>query len=133
MNIDEEYFKSEEFQDILERYEASINAGSTPFMDADDFVDVADYYGWQEDDDRAEEAIHYALELYPSSTLPNVFMARRALAQDDIAEAEFYANAIENRDALRCLYTTGIFISETSAHFQIICSDRADGECFLIS
>ena len=39
LNIDEEYFKSEEFQDLLERYEASINAGSTPFMDADDLVD----------------------------------------------------------------------------------------------
>ena len=98
MNIDEEYFKSEEFRDILERYEASINAGSTPFMDADDLVDIADYYSWQEDDDRAEEAIRYALELYPASTLPNVFMARRALAQDDIAEAEMYADAIENHD-----------------------------------
>ena len=98
MNIDEEYFKSEEFLDLLERYEASINAGSTPFMDADDLVDIADYYSWQEDDDRAEEAIRYALELYPASTLPNVFMARRALAQDDIAEAEMYADAIENHD-----------------------------------
>ena len=84
MNIDEDYFKSEEFQDILEHYEASINAGSTPFMDADDLVDIADYYSWKEDDDRAEEAIRCALELYPSSTLPNVFMARRALAEDDI-------------------------------------------------
>ena len=98
MNIDEEYFKSEEFLDLLERYEASINAGSTPFMDADDLVDIADYYGWQDDDDRAEEAIRCALELYPASTLPNVFMARRALAQDDIAEAEMYADAIENHD-----------------------------------
>ena len=101
LNIDEEYFKSEEFQDLLERYEASINAGSTPFMDADDLVDIADYYSWKEDDDRAEEAIRCALELYPSSTLPNVFMARRALAEDDIEEAEMYADAIENLKQLK--------------------------------
>ena len=98
MRIDEEYFNSEEFQEILENYEASINVGSNPFMDADDLVDLADYYSWQGDDDKAEQAIDYALELYPGSTLPNVFKARKALAEEDYAEAEFYADEIENRD-----------------------------------
>ena len=98
MNIDEEYFKSEEFQEILENYEASINAGSTPFMDADDLVDLADYYSWQGFDNKAEAAIDYALELYPNSTLPNVFKARKALSNGDYAQAEFYCNEIENHD-----------------------------------
>ena len=98
MNIDEEYFKSEEFQDILESYEASINAGSNPFMDADDLVDLADYYSWQGFDDKAEAAIDYALELYPSSTLPNVFKARKALSEGDYTKAEFYRDEIENHD-----------------------------------
>ena len=98
MNIDEEYFKSEEFQDILESYEASINAGSNPFMDADDLVDLADYYSWQGFDDKAEAAIDYALELYPSSTLPNVFKARKALSEGDYTQAEFYRDEIENHD-----------------------------------
>ena len=98
MKIDEEYFNSEEFQEILENYEASINVGSNPFMDADDLVDLADYYSWQGDDDKAEQAIDYALELYPGSTLPNVFKARKALAEENYAEAEFYADEIENRD-----------------------------------
>ena len=98
MNIDEDYFKSEEFQDILESYEASINAGSNPFMDADDLVDLADYYSWQGFDDKAEAAIDYALELYPSSTLPNVFKARKALSEGDYTQAEFYRDEIENHD-----------------------------------
>ena len=98
MKIDEEYFNSEEFQEILENYEASINVGSNPFMDADDLVDLADYYSWQADDDKAEQAIDYALELYPGSTLPNVFKARKALAEEDYAQAEFYAGEIENHD-----------------------------------
>jgi len=98
LNIDEEYFKSEEFQDILESYEASINAGSNPFMDADDLVDLADYYSWQGFDDKAEAAIDYALELYPSSTLPNVFKARKALSEGDYTQAEFYRDEIENHD-----------------------------------
>lgn len=98
MNIDEEYFNSEEFQELLENYEASINAGSTPFMDADDFVDLADYYNWQGDDDKAEAAIDQALELYPSATLPNVFKARKALSMGDFKQAEFYCGEIENHD-----------------------------------
>lgn len=98
MNIDEEYFKSEEFQELLESYEASINAGSNPFMDADDFVDLADYYAWQGYDEKAEQAINYALELYPSSTLPNVFKARRALSVGDFVQARFYCDEIENHD-----------------------------------
>ncbi len=98
MNIDEEYFKSEEFQELLESYEASINAGSNPFMDADDLVDLADYYAWQGYDEKAEQAINYALELYPSSTLPNVFKARRALSVGDFVQARFYCDEIENHD-----------------------------------
>ena len=98
MNIDEEYFKSEEFQELLESYEASINAGSNPFMDADDLVDLADYYSWQGYDDKAEQAIEYALELYPASTLPNVFKARKALSVGDFTQAHFYCDEIENHD-----------------------------------
>ena len=98
MNIDENYFKSEEFQELLERYEASMNAGTNPFMDADDLVDIADYYSWKDHDDKAEEAIDYALELYPTATLPNVFKARKALNMDDIATAESYCNEIEDHD-----------------------------------
>ena len=98
MQIDEEYFNSEEFQELLDSYEASINAGSNPFMDADDFVDLADYYAWKGYDEKAEQAIDYALELYPSSTLPNVFKARRALSLGDFVQARFYCDEIENHD-----------------------------------
>jgi tetratricopeptide (TPR) repeat protein len=98
LNIDEEYFKSEEFQELLESYEASINAGSNPFMDADDLVDIADYYNWQGEEEKAEQSINYALELYPSSTLPNVFKARKALNSGNYEEAHFYADEIADHD-----------------------------------
>lgn len=98
MQIDEEYFKSEEFQEILESYEASVNDGNSPFIDADDLVDIADYYSWKDLEEKAEEAIDYALELYPNATLPNVFKARKALNRDDYEEAAFYRDEIENHD-----------------------------------
>ena len=82
MNIDEEYFKSEEFQEILENYEASINAGSTPFMDADDLVDLADYYSWQGFDNKAEAAANQVLQRthrYPLRILHVALAARKLL------------------------------------------------------
>ena len=98
MNIDEEYFKSEEFLDLLENYETSIKSGGNPFMDADDLVDIADYYNWQGEGEKAEQTINYALELYPSSTLPNVFKARKALYMGNFEGAHFYANEIGDKD-----------------------------------
>ena len=98
MQIDEEYFKTEDFRELLDSYEASINAGTTPFMDADDLVDIADYYSFYGDMEKAEEAIDCALQLYPHATLPNVFKARQALADNDFAKAREFAEVIESRD-----------------------------------
>ncbi len=98
MQIDEKYFKSEEFLELLGNYEAAINAGNSPFMDAEDLVDIADYYVWKGFEDKAETVIDYALELYPTSTLPNVFKARKALNMGDITLASSYFDNIENHD-----------------------------------
>ena len=98
MNIDEDYFKSKEFLDLLVSYETSIESGGNLFMDADDLVDIDDYYCWQGEEERAEQVIDYALELYPSSTLPNVFKARRALGEENFERARFYADEIGDKD-----------------------------------
>ena len=98
MQIDEEYFRSEEFQELLESYETSVETGDTPFLDVDDLVDLADYFSWKRDDKQAEQVIALALELYPDATLPNVFRARRALEKEDYAAARAYAEQIGNHD-----------------------------------
>ena len=98
MQFDEDYFNSSEFREILESYEASVEAGDSPFMDADDLVDIADYYNYQGETDKAIDVIEYALELYPHATLPNVFMARQALMDGDFEEARRLADEIEERD-----------------------------------
>ena len=99
MQIDEDYYQSEEFREMLENYEASVSEGTHPFMDADDLVDIADYYNASDDLERAEEVIDYALQLYPHSALPNVFKAREALMDGDSQLARSYADNIEERDA----------------------------------
>ena len=57
MPIDEEYFNSEEFQELLDSYEKAIEQGAAPFMDVDDLVDIADYYAWQDEVEKADETI----------------------------------------------------------------------------
>ena len=98
MPVNEEYFNSEDFQELLNSYEASMNDGTQPFMDADSLVDIADYYNMHGNADKALNVIEYALELYPHATLPNVFMARHALMQGDFQQAHEYASHIEERD-----------------------------------
>lgn len=98
MPVNEEYFNSEDFQELLNSYEASMNDGIQPFMDADSLVDIADYYNMHGKTDEALSVIEYALELYPYATLPNVFMARHALMQNDFKQAREYASHIEERD-----------------------------------
>lgn len=98
MQFNQEYFKSEDFRELLESYETAVESGSYPFMDADDLVDIADYYNMMEEHEKAVDAVNHALDLYPNATLPNVFMAREALQFNEYETALLYANAIEKRD-----------------------------------
>ena len=98
MQFDEEYFKSKDFNELLESYEAAVCNGDRPYMDAEDLVDIADYYNYSGNYEKAVDTVNYALQLFPHSTLPNVFKAREALATDDVDTARKYADAIEDKD-----------------------------------
>lgn len=100
MPFNEEYFNSEDFKELLNYYEASMKVGEHPFMDVDDLVDIADYYNHYERADEAIEVIEHALQLYPSATLPNVFMARQALMDCDYNMARHYSDCIEDRKSV---------------------------------
>jgi len=97
--FDKEYFNSEEFRELLSNYEESVAAGQPAFLDADDFVDIADYYNMQGETERANDTVDYALSLYPSATLLNVFKARRALERYDFDDARRYLSAIDDHDS----------------------------------
>ena len=98
MQNNENYFDSEDFKELLTNYEAAQQAGEQPFLDADDLVDLADYYSNNGEDDKAVGVIEHALELYPDATLPNVFKARRALEVGDFDKAHQYADAIGDQE-----------------------------------
>lgn len=99
MNIDEDYYNSEDFQELLNSYEESVASGQPMFLDADDIVDLADYYTLNDEDDKAEAAIEHGLTLYPDDVLFNVFIARRALAAEDYEEARRVAERIGDKES----------------------------------
>ena len=82
-NTGDNYFDSEEFHKLLDTYETSINAGEPVFMDADELVDIADYYQYTGEKDKAEEAISLALSLAPGSASPITYRIHEALFQQN--------------------------------------------------
>ena len=72
---EDDYFQSEEFLDILSRYEQAINSSGTPYMDSDELIDVADYYMTQGKHKEAKSATKLALELHPDAEDPITMMA----------------------------------------------------------
>lgn len=60
-----EYFESDEFKSVLDKYEASEKHGKSCYFDAEDFVDIADFYLLNERPDDAIKVVEVGLELHP--------------------------------------------------------------------
>ena len=102
-----EYFDSEEFQEILEQYEASVKSGHPIYMDADDLADIADYYQYQGKPEEAENAIQLAIQFNPEAVGPLLYKAREALNRNDYQTARAYAVQVQAVDELEYLYLQG--------------------------
>ena len=90
----DEYFDSNDFHQMLSTYETSINAGEPVFMDADDLVDIADYYQYTGKKEEAEEAITMALSLSPSAIAPLTYRIHEALYEGNTKRAWDFLNQI---------------------------------------
>lgn len=100
----DEYFDSNDFHQLLSTYETSINAGEPVFMDADDLVDIADYYQYTGKKDKAEEAITMALSLSPSAVAPLTYRIHEALYEGNTDRAWDYLNQIIDTDEPDYIY-----------------------------
>ncbi len=91
---EDDYFQSEEFMDILERYEQATASGHTPYMDIDELIDVADYYLSTGKYDQAKEATELALELHPDAEDPVTMMADIMFETQQWKEAIVWLNRV---------------------------------------
>lgn len=100
----DQYYKSQEFLDILALYENMRDNGAAGFLDAADYADVAEYYLAQGNDARAKEAARCGTEVFPTSLPPLAVLARIELSHGRISEAAEIIERAEDKDDLEYHY-----------------------------
>ncbi len=95
---EDDYFQSEEFMDILGRYEQAASSGHTPYMDSDELVDVGDYYMSQGKHREATEATRLALELHPDAQDPVTMMADIMFETQQWKDSILWLNRVLDND-----------------------------------
>ena len=98
------YFDSADFQRLLNSYEQSVNAGEPVFMDAEELVDIADYYQYTGRKDEAEQAIELAMSLSPGSIAPLTYRLHEALYQGNTRRAWDILDQIIDKDEPDYIY-----------------------------
>lgn len=81
------YFEDPEFQEILAKYEGMVEHHTPVYFDADELVDIAEYYASNGRHEESEEAIDFALKLHPGDTEAMVFRAHSLAFRGDLKEA----------------------------------------------
>ena len=83
MSDNDKYFESDEFKEIISRYETARQAGETPYFDPEDLTDIAEYYYMLGNMPSAIEAADQAVRMFPGAAEPLAFRARMALHADN--------------------------------------------------
>ena len=101
----DDYYKSEEFKQLLERYRLSAANGNNDYFESQELTDIAEYLYNNGDTLDAEKALDYAISLHPGATPPLVYKARIALINEqDAYKAESIADKINDSLDLEAIY-----------------------------
>lgn len=127
MKSDDEYFKDEEFIELLNQYEQSVSSGQPVFIDADDLADIADYYNQNDRYDDAQQAMELVLELQPDSIVALNYQIHNSILSEDFKAAEDFLSQMVDQDSPEYIYCRAeIWIAQG----QIKQADNYLRECF---
>lgn len=87
-------FEQKEFKEILARYEEMIAGGQSVYLDADQFVDITEYYASLDDYTKSMDVMAYALKVHPKATELLTLKAHLLIEQGKLEEAQKIAYAI---------------------------------------
>lgn len=103
--MQDSYFDSNEFKDILGKYEAQLAGGDSIYLDSEQLTDIAEYYHWMGRTADALDTADYALSMFEGATAPLVLKARIALlTENDPAKAKRLAEQIYDKTDLDYFY-----------------------------
>lgn len=98
-------FHTKGFKANLKRYEEAKAAGSSVYLEPEDFSDIAEYYHLHGRLAEALGAVDYALQIFPGATDPLAFRARIAIiVEHDAEKAMHYADMIADKYDLEYYY-----------------------------
>lgn len=81
--MSEDYFKTQEFKELLDSFERSEREDNKTFFDSDQLMDIAEYYNMLGNISYSKQVIEKAIHIFPDSIYPQVFKARMALICDN--------------------------------------------------
>ena len=113
-----DYFKSEEFQKILNEYIRALENNDMIYLDSDDFMDISEYYlDVVNDLDRALEASEYGAIVHPSDDALKCNKAKFLVGLKRVDEARKLLNELDPEDDTDLYYVLA----------QVACAD-GDGQ-----
>lgn len=117
MEDNDNYFDSNEFKELLERYEAAAENGHSSYFEPDELAHIAEYYQSNGDTGRAIALLDDALQSFPGATAPLLLRSRIALITErDAEKARQYADEISDKSDLDYYYLQAeIMLAEDNA------------------
>ena len=94
--MQKKYFNTQEFKDMLARYEDSLLSGESVYMDSDDLTDIAEYYHTNGRDHEAKQTADFALRLHPGALAPCLLQARMELVNGNPNEARRFLEQVDD-------------------------------------
>lgn len=70
------HFEEPEFRQILAKYEGMVESHTPSYFDPEELTDIADYYIYIGEKDKADKVIEYSLQLYPNNTDALIYKIR---------------------------------------------------------
>ena len=125
----DEYFDSEEFKEMLAKFEKAQRNVAYAGLEPDELTDVAEYYYGKGDRKLSLQILNDAIEAFPGATMPLVFRGRTALIDEhDVEKAKEYARQIDDKLNLDYIYLEAeILITEDKVDAaDIYLHDRMD-------
>ena len=113
MNYDmSSYFEDPEFKEALAKYEGMVENHTPAYFEADELIDIAEYYTLKGRHKDADKAIDLTLQLHPENTDALVFRIRSLMLQNKKEEAKVVAQLIANSTDRECRFLEAEMLME---------------------
>ena len=114
----EQYFKSKDFKALFDKYEKSVQ-GEPFYFDPEELTDIAEYYLFYDNDEKATLIIDRAIRTFPDAIDPLLFRSRYALLRENnVEKAKYYAEKIKDTSDYEFIYLKAEILIYENALFE---------------